>query len=980
MRPSEVLRLPSSLPDEAHAAAAQNGYPVTRTYVALDLETTGLDPERDAIMEAGAVRFRVSLDQGRPRAEVLDTWESLVNPGRPIPIQIQQLTGISQEAVNRAPRFGQVRQELARFVGSYPVIGHNVAFDLSFLNNNDLPLSNLRLDTFELASILKPHATRYSLAKLCEAFGLETGDAHRALHDALAVKKLFVALLDQAAELPMAILQEINRLADRVEWPLKEVFRDLENSQAHTAFRGSIGQQLQARRREGEDPLGPLFTTEQDEEEELVRAPQPQPLDEDALAAMLEEGGLFAQHFPGFEHRPQQVEMLRAVARAFSERKHLLVEAGTGTGKSVAYLLPAVAFAHMNGERVLVSTATINLQDQLFLKDTPDLQKLLPFEFRAALLKGRTNYLCQRRLAALRQVGTASPEEMRMLAKVLVWLPSTQTGEQGELFMPDPVEQALWGRISSDSETCTADRCRYRERGRCFFYRARRAAERAHIVIVNHALLLSDVATENRVLPEYHYLIVDEAHHLEANVTNQLSFQADQRAVERTLNDLARPLGTARSIGFLSDLLIRFRGKIPPQDWAHLDDQVHHLQRQIEAALANLHSFFSTLGAFLREHNPQQSDYDRRLRLTSGLRVQPAWTGVEIAWEDLSARLLPLVDELDGLRAFLGDMDDDSDEIEGLAQECAGYGMRLRETHDQINACISQPVPTAIYWATLSARDERLTLHAAPLHVGSLVEKHLFHAKEVVILTSATLTTDASFDFLRGRLAAWDADELAVGSPFDFKSSALLCLPTDIPEPNEAYYQKTVEQTLLALCRASQGRALVLFTSYSQLQNTARAITRPLADNGIVLYQQGSGVSRVQLLENFRTTPRSILLGTRSFWEGIDVVGPALSVLVISRLPFSVPDDPIFAARAETFDNPFAEYAIPEAILRFRQGFGRLIRTKTDRGVVVVLDKRLLTKSYGSLFLNSLPDCTVAKLPLASLPEAARQWLTSPNP
>jgi DNA polymerase-3 subunit epsilon/ATP-dependent DNA helicase DinG len=214
-----------------------------------------------------------------------------------------------------------------------------------------------------------------------------------------------------------------------------------------------------------------------------------------------------------------------------------------------------------------------------------------------------------------------------------------------------------------------------------------------------------------------------------------------------------------------------------------------------------------------------------------------------------------------------------------------------------------------------------------------------------------------------------------VGSPFDYKRSTLVYLPVDIPEPNQPYYQKAVEETLLALCRATQGRTLVLFTSYSQLGSTARAITRPLAQDGIVVYQQGEGVSRVQLLENFRTTPKAVLMGTRSFWEGIDVVGPALSVLVISRLPFSVPDDPIFAARAETFENSFAEYAVPEAILRFRQGFGRLIRTKADRGVVIILDRRVQTKSYGPMFLNSLPECTLTRASLAQLPEAARRWL-----
>jgi DNA polymerase-3 subunit epsilon/ATP-dependent DNA helicase DinG len=317
----------------------------------------------------------------------------------------------------------------------------------------------------------------------------------------------------------------------------------------------------------------------------------------------------------------------------------------------------------------------------------------------------------------------------------------------------------------------------------------------------------------------------------------------------------------------------------------------------------------------------------------------------------------------------------DVPDVEGMAQDCTGYATRLLELREQINASIAEPSSSDIYWASFSTRDGRVTLHAAPLHVGGLVQAHLFHPKDAVILTSATLTTDNSFDFIRERLNAWDADELAVGSPFDFQSSTLLYLPADIPEPNQPYYQKTVEETLLSLARASEGRMLVLFTSYYQLRSTAAALTRPLGEHDISVFQQGAGTSRAQLLESFRTTPKSVLLGTRSFWEGVDVVGAALSVLVIARLPFSVPDDPIFASRAETFENPFAEYAIPETILRFRQGFGRLIRTKTDRGVVVVLDKRVLTKSYGPMFLNSLPECTTMRAGLANLPAATKRWL-----
>jgi len=949
---------------------------MNRTFVALDLETTGLDPKRDAILEIGLVRFRVSSHEGALQAQVLDKWSSLINPGRPIPIQIQQLTGIGHDEVSRAPRFGQVAGELRRFVGSHPIVGHNVSFDLSFLRSYDLLLDNQAVDTFELASILVPHAARYSLSRLGESLGLSNLCSHRALDDALAVKDLFVALLERAAQLPPAILQEINRLAGSVDWSLRQVFLDLERVQAQSAFRGAIGQQLAAQADSPEDALGPLFATTAGEEEELTRAARPRALDVAELTAMLEEGGLLARSFPGFEYRPQQVEMLRAVATAFNRRQHLLVEAGTGTGKSLAYLLPAVTFAHLNGERVVVSTNTINLQDQLFRKDTPDLQKLLPFEFRVAVLKGRSNYLCQRRLAALRQAGVSSAEEMRLLAKVLVWLPSTQTGERDELFMPDPLEQALWNKISAESETCTLERCRFRERGRCFFYRARHAAEQAHLIIVNHALLLSDVAVENRVLPDYRYLIVDEAHHLEDSVTRQLSFEADQRAVERVLDDLVRPAGVRRYSGFLSDLLARCRGRIPAEEWTRLEAHVHALQHQVEAALTGVYAFFNVLGDFLREHSPRQGDYDQRIRLTSGQRVQPAWSEVEISWDNLAAQLYHIIGDLERLCGDLGELDRyDIPDLEGLIQDCAGYLARLRELRTQINACIAEPSEAVIYWASVSAQDGRVTLHAAPLHVGKLVEKHLFQAKESVILTSATLATDNRFDFIRERLNAWEADELAVGSPFDYKSSTLLYLPTDIPEPNQPYYQKTVEEALVALCRATEGRALVLFTSYSQLRTTSQAIARPLAEAGIVLYEQGAGSSRAQLLENFRTTPRAVLLGTRSFWEGIDVAGPALSVLVLARLPFSVPDDPIFAARSETYDNPFAQYAIPEAILRFRQGFGRLIRTRADRGVVVVLDRRVLTKSYGSMFLNSLPECLTMRAPLIRLPEAAKRWL-----
>jgi DNA polymerase-3 subunit epsilon/ATP-dependent DNA helicase DinG len=293
-----------------------------------------------------------------------------------------------------------------------------------------------------------------------------------------------------------------------------------------------------------------------------------------------------------------------------------------------------------------------------------------------------------------------------------------------------------------------------------------------------------------------------------------------------------------------------------------------------------------------------------------------------------------------------------------------------------VNAFVFTPQSDVIYWAELNPSGERLSLHAAPLHIGPLMERYLWHEKSSIILTSATLSTAGEFDYLRGRLAAYDADELILGSPFDYENSALVYIVDNIPEPSDRQgHQRAVEKGLIRLCTATGGRTLALFTSYTQLKRTSAAISPILAEEDILVYEQGGGASPHSLLESFRSAERAVLLGTRSFWEGVDVPGEALSVLVIIKLPFDVPSDPIVASRAESFEDPFYQYSLPEAILRFRQGFGRLIRTQSDRGVVAIFDKRVVTKSYGHTFLESLPPCTIQRGPLEHLPHAASQWL-----
>ncbi|HEY6043152.1 MAG TPA: helicase C-terminal domain-containing protein, partial [Anaerolineae bacterium] len=372
-----------------------------------------------------------------------------------------------------------------------------------------------------------------------------------------------------------------------------------------------------------------------------------------------------------------------------------------------------------------------------------------------------------------------------------------------------------------------------------------------------------------------------------------------------------------------------------------------------------------------------ENNYERQVRLTMSRRNQPDWDDVQIAWEPFDIALADLLELLEKIYHAWDELD--SYEIPhhaDLWQEIMAQQRSLREVRGAVNQAINEPKNESIYWATINQRTGDVTIHAAPLHVGATLQKNLFATRETVILTSATLRIGDSFAYIKNRLGLGEwADELAVGSPFDYREAALVYVPTDVPEPGQPGYQKAVEGALVDLLQATQGRALVLFTSHSQLQMTYRATARRLEEADIFVLAQGLDGSRRQVLDTFKTNERMALFGTKSFWEGVDVVGEALSCLVMARLPFSVPSDPIFAARSETFDDAFGQYAVPEAVLRFRQGFGRLIRSQSDRGIVVILDKRVLTKNYGALFIESLPDCSKKQGPLKELPAIAREWL-----
>lgn len=944
---------------------------MARVFVALDLEMTGQDYERDDIIQIGAVKF----DERR----VLGTWKSLVRPSVPVPLRISRLTGISNQSLRSAPRFDSVKEKLASFVGIHPIVGHSVGHDIRFLAHKGLTLYNPYYDTWELATLLMPALAAYSLESVARALHIPATDAHDAAADAEMSREVFLALLKKLSDLPETLLDEVVRLTAQTDWGLAPLFAGMGEGASTIKkgpMAGSIGAMLRSKGLSENELTSALFAPPK-RTPPLEPAPEITSLDLDEVASKFEPTRELSRTFDDYEYRPQQIEMAREVSRALNEENTLMVEAGTGTGKSMAYLVPSAMWALQNGERVVISTDTINLQDQLYNKDIPDVRRALGQagrKLKATLVKGRSNYLCLRRWEEFRRSSTFSPDELRFLVKVLLWLPNTATGDVAELPLTLE-ERAHWQKVCATRDSCTSKRCRFADGNQCFLLRARQEAERSHLVVVNHSLMLSDMVSDNTVLSDYKYLIVDEAHKLEAQATDQLSFSADNYAINEHLDRISHTVGADRHEGIASVLPTHLRGSRAPNEAARkVMSLSQELAMKATRARERTAEFFLSLNPVMSGVQGN-ANYDQHVRLTQAQRRTDAWEGVEAAWSNLQFTLSDLHTTLQNTHKLFEDLEGlniiNYDEV---VAELEGLINTNREFLENINFVVAKPREEDVYWLTSSARNGVISLHQAPLHVGPLLSDLLYSKKRTIVMTSATMATDGKFDYIESRLGIENPERLLVGSPFDYKRSTLMLLAGDTPDPGAPGYQKTLENAVLEMVLAAEGRTMVLFTSHSAVQTTAKAIRKQLASNDILVLAHGDG-PRHRLLQQFKANPRTVLLGTRSFWEGVDVVGDALSVLVIAKLPFEVPSDPVFTARSESFEDPFSEYAIPQAIIRLKQGFGRLIRSKNDRGVVVVMDKRLTTRNYGGAFIRSLPPCTMRKGPVRLFPREVTRWL-----
>ncbi|WP_093336003.1 ATP-dependent DNA helicase DinG [Salibacterium halotolerans] len=925
---------------------------MTRKFVVIDTETTGNAPKKgDKIIQIGAAL----IEDGR----IEKVWSSFIQPHSSIPLFIQQLTGISSEDVKTAPEFTDVAPMLREWLEDSYFVAHNVPFDLQFINSELQeagfpPFQGSVLDTVELSRILFPSAPAYQLSRLTQWLGISHNRPHQADSDAWVTASLLLRLLHKLAGLPETTKKWFHSLAPHLESDVSAVMREpviKQETVTNSDPRWMEYKGIVFKKPDSDD-------TGQDKMKGCAGE----------IDTFFSSDGPFASEKETFEYREEQAVMARKVEQVLQERSHLLVEAGPGIGKTLAYLVPALYFSKRTGQCVLVSTNTISLQEQLMQKELPLLEEAVPFSFSMILLKGKSNYLSLRRFRQAIGTAAGSYEEVLTIAQILVWILETSTGDVEEINIPGGAGNALWEKV------CTDD---LDKRGHFpswealdYYPRAVQHAGQADIVITNHALLFTDMKNGGGLLPSHDHVVIDEAHHLEELASRHLGVEISYFDVNQALNRL----GVLEDTGLFQRLFVFEQEKAEQYSMTWFQKRQDYftlLKYEIDELFRMVHEFC------LKQSEHGHTDVGRlSLRYFPAHMNHQAWMGIQDALERALAVFSEETRQFESFCSSLSALIHMDSAENGLLQDFASALEEAANLFDYLHSLFMIEDSNHVYWMEVEKKGaaNAAYIYRRPVDVSDLLADRLFQEKDSVIMTSASLTLKNSFSHV---ITKWGLDDfvpetMQLFSPFPIHEQAELLVPQNMPSVKDRSFIADTAEFIYHTAHITEGKMLVLFTSFDMLRRTYDQLKQWDEENQFSFIAQGvkSG-SRSRLMKMFKQQEQAVLLGTNSFWEGIDLPGEDLSCLIIARLPFPPPDDPMTQARMEAAEqnglSSFRNVSLPQAVLRFKQGFGRLIRHRKDRGVAVVLDERIMTAGYGKTFLESIPELPVVHRPVDHL-------------
>lgn len=923
-------------------------------YVIIDLETTGNSVDAgDRIIEVGIVTIE--------HDEITNSYSTFINPGKEVPSFISSLTTITNEDVAGAPHFYEKAVEITDYFSDAYFIAHNVPFDLNFLNNELAQygfkkLTNPTIDTVELARILYPQAPSYQLERLADYLNLNHERPHRALADATVTAQLFLAMKKKLQSLPFETISHLLRLENQFH---SDLYHLLKRTYEHLIKHGKSHEQMTTYRSLAIKKVDAI-----DEKQEAIDLPFGFFLDD-----LYETDGLLATTKNNYEYRQGQREISEVIYHAFQKKNNALIEAGTGIGKTLAYLTTALYHSMKEKRRVVISTYTVHLQTQI-LDEVAQLNDLLPFPFTVSLLKGKSRYLSLERFdQVLNETDYENNNYDATLTKamLLIWLTETDTGDIDELQLSVNGE-AFFKRVSAESDELND--LHDELRNYCYYERALRQAEHANVIVTNHALLCADIHQNYHLLPAYDDVIIDEAHHLTRVVTNYFGVDIDYSTIHYTYNKVS---GTD-SNGWINDHLVNRQDIYTFLEVNRRWSDTWSLVKQLTDDI------FDQLYTYVMNEQTNEMNDVGKIECTLRQSFLKNDSLMSLT-NQLFNQLTDLTQTLHDMKSFMRTRNDEAERYI--------YRQQLIELVNKLRAFFATHDDKRVYWLSCDEKSGKssMTLRSEQVDVSHFLREHLFSKKESVILTSATLTTRKdSFTYLMDRLGLHASHTLTkqIESPFSLKDQMKLLIPNDFPlltDTNEDEYIYAVAEAILSLATITKGRMLVLFTSYRMLSKThflLKEIMELHETHDFMLISQGiSSGSRSRLKKNFQMFERAILLGTNSFWEGFDVPGSQLSAVVITRLPFQRPNHPTFLAEKQLIEseekNSFVQLALPDAMLRFKQGIGRLIRSQSDRGVVFVCDKRLVEANYSKSFIDSIGDIPIYNELTSQLLQRAEQ-------